>query len=141
MNRIPLATHLPLPDIIRDEIEVLVLLKEFMTLFVNGPNLTVTPTFGKGIKLDSICNDVMYVVSNGRKVPANYLELGLAMKSLTGSRKVVEVLNKLDHCISYSFVKSLKTKLAYSVVISCQTTPNGLNVMLNLRTGATLIFT
>ena len=35
----------------------------------------------------------------------------MAIKSLTGSRKVVDLLNRLGHCTSNSTVEELETKL------------------------------
>ena len=35
------------------------------------------------------------------------------MKSLTGSRKVIEVLKRLDHSISYSAVEEIETELTF----------------------------
>ena len=35
------------------------------------------------------------------------------MKSLTGSRKVIEVLNRLGHSISYSAVEEIETELTF----------------------------
>ena len=40
--------------------------------------------------------DIIYAVSSGANIPTKHLEVGLAMKSLTGSRKVIEVLNQLQ---------------------------------------------
>ena len=37
------------------------------------------------------------------------------LKSITGSRKVIETLNRFGHCISYHTVESLETDLAMSV--------------------------
>ena len=40
--------------------------------------------------------DIIYAVSSGANIPTKHLEVGLAMKSLTGSRKVIKVLNQLQ---------------------------------------------
>ena len=40
--------------------------------------------------------DHIYAVSSGANIPTKHLEVGLAMKSLTGSRKVIKVLNQLQ---------------------------------------------
>ena len=34
--------------------------------------------------------------------------------SLTGSRKVIEILNRLGHCVSYNLVEEIKTELTYA---------------------------
>ena len=35
------------------------------------------------------------------------------MKSLTGSRKVIEILNRFGHCISYHAVEEIETELTF----------------------------
>ena len=43
----------------------------------------------------------------------NILQVALAMKCLTGSRKVIEVLNRLGHSISSSVVEETETEPAF----------------------------
>lgn len=40
--------------------------------------------------------------------------LGSSLKSLTGSKKVLTILNKYGQCVSYSVAEELETELAYS---------------------------
>ena len=49
----------------------------------------------------------------GAKIPAKHLQVGLALKSLTGSRKVIELLNRLGHSINYSAVEEIETELTF----------------------------
>ena len=56
-----------------------------------------------------------------------YMQHGLAMKSLTGSRKVVEVLNRLGHCVSYSVTEELETELTYEANNNNDVTPFGMD--------------
>ena len=51
--------------------------------------------------LFSVCADVMFAVSRGRFKPGKHLNMGLGIKSMTGSRKVLDVLNHMGHSISY----------------------------------------
>ena len=53
----------------------------------------------KQIRTKSISEDVVFTVTGGLKKPQNHLMLGIALKSLTGSRKVAEIMNRLGHCI------------------------------------------
>ena len=43
-----------------------------------------------------------------------HLKLGMIIKSLTGSRKVIEILNRLGHCLSYNLVEEIETQLTYA---------------------------
>ncbi|CAG9818900.1 unnamed protein product [Phaedon cochleariae] len=63
------------------------------------------------------------------------MELGMAMKTLTGSRKVINILNRLGHSISYSAVEELETELTYSSCGENFTTPYGIQQEPNLATG------
>ena len=38
--------------------------------------------------------------------------MGMGMKSLTGSRKVVEILNHMGHSIGYRMAESMETEIA-----------------------------
>ena len=58
--------------------------------------------------------------------PSKHVSLGLGLKSITGSRKVIETLNRFGHCISYHTVKSLETYLAMSVSAKNSSTPDDL---------------
>lgn len=42
------------------------------------------------------------------------LTLGLSVKSLTGCRRMVNILNRLGHCISYTKVEEIETEIAYA---------------------------
>ena len=39
--------------------------------------------------------------------------LGIALKSLTGSQKVVEIMNRLGHCISYHTIEEIETEATF----------------------------
>ncbi len=45
--------------------------------------------------IDSVTDDIMYAVSHGRTKPGKHMSLALAMKSLTGSRRVIDSLIRL----------------------------------------------
>ena len=73
----------------------------------------LTPRILEQVMVDSIANDIVYAASNGRKVPGKQRHLGIVMKSITGSRKVIDILNRFGQCISYSAVEGLETELAF----------------------------
>ncbi len=68
----------------------------------------------------------MYVTSRGRTKPAKHLCLGLGLKSLTGSRRVIEMLNRFGHSIGYHTVESIETELAIVITDRNNATPDGL---------------
>ena len=52
----------------------------------------------------------------------------MAIKSLTGSRKVVGLLNRLGHCASYSTIEELETELTYEAAKEKRLTRNGMRL-------------
>ena len=60
------------------------------------------PTKKEKRNVYSTAYDIMYVVSNGNIKTPKHLQMGIGLKSLTGSKKVVTIANKLGHSIAYS---------------------------------------
>ena len=51
--------------------------------------------------------------------------MGLGIKSITGSRKVIDILNCMGHSISYHSTEELETRLATEITERNQSTPDG----------------
>jgi hypothetical protein len=68
----------------------------------------------------------MFITSRGRIKPVKHICLGLGLKSLTGSRRIVEVLNQFGHCNAYHTAYLLETDLATSITDWQVATPDGL---------------
>ncbi len=67
--------------------------------------------------------------------PAKHLKLGLSIKTLTGSRRNVEILNRLGHGPSYTTIEEIETELAYTAVKNGTLLPEGLSPTSHLHTG------
>ena len=52
-------------------------------------------------KVTSIAQDLIFAVSNGRQPTPKHIGLAVAIKHLTGSKALIEILNHLQHCIGY----------------------------------------
>lgn len=103
--------------IIQGECEIPPLVKLFFVNLLSGPRCGGCHLEKrKETKIDSLCHDVIYCTTNGRIKPSKQMELGLVMKSLTGSRKVLNILNRLGHTASYSVIEELETELTYSSI-------------------------
>ena len=48
--------------------------------------------------------------------PAKQLCLGLGFKSLSGSKKILDILNHFGHSVGYHIVEELETDLAQTVI-------------------------
>ena len=108
-----LPENLKIADIFQGEVNVPDNLHLFLNYLISGPDPQKQPSSNKQRRIKSIGEDIIYAVSSGAKIPAKHLQVGLAMKSLTGSRKVIEVLNRLGHSISYSAVEEIETELTF----------------------------
>ena len=55
----------------------------------------------------------MFAAAGGLKTPKVHLMLDIAFKRLTGSRKVVKIMNRFGHCISYHKIEEIKTEATF----------------------------
>jgi hypothetical protein len=103
----------------------------FITLFSGAE----TPIEHIERQAQSICDDIMFITTRGRTKPAKHLCLGLGLKSLTGSRQVIDILNKFGHSIGYHTVESLETQLACVITEKHHASPDGIHQQSGLCTG------
>ncbi|XP_011171576.3 uncharacterized protein LOC105204222 [Solenopsis invicta] len=62
---------------------------------------------------ESLSADLIYAVTNGKVKPSKQIALGMTVKSLTNSRKLVNILNRYGHCCSYTVLEELETEATY----------------------------
>ncbi|XP_032781198.2 uncharacterized protein LOC116919333, partial [Daphnia magna] len=108
------STKITVNDVMEGEVQVPPLLKEFFECLVAGHINPAKIREGKQIRIKSLCEDSIFSVTNGRCRPSKHVVLSLVMKSVTGSRKVIEVFNKLGHGVAFDnydrFVETLTGK-------------------------------
>lgn len=114
--------NIKVQDILDGECEVPSELYLLIASLLNGP----TESARKEKKIKCISDSIIYSISNGAIKPATSLQLGLVAKSITGSRKVIEILNRMGHCINYTLVTELETELAYGNSLGKKLLPHGL---------------
>ena len=61
--------------------------------------------------------------------------IGSGMQRITGSRRVIEILNRFGHSVNYHTVEALETYLATEITERKQTTPDGILKQAGLATG------
>ena len=49
--------------------------------------------------------DIVYACSGGELLPGRHISLSVALKSMTGSKSIVNLLNRFGHCISNEKVR------------------------------------
>ncbi|GFW88135.1 hypothetical protein TNCV_218071 [Trichonephila clavipes] len=84
---------------------------------------------------NSLASDAIYCVSNGTVKPSKHITLGMAMKSLTSSRKMINILNRLGHCCNYNALEELETEATISSVNRSQICPPDIIQSPSLSTG------
>ena len=60
----------------------------------------------------SISQDIVFIYCQGKVLQPKHLLLGLGLHNLTGSRKIIDIVNKLGHCINYNTVCDIETSQA-----------------------------
>ena len=105
-----LPDNLKIEDIQKGEVDIPELVELFFQNLRGGPDSRRWASNLKQIRTKSISEDVVFAATGGLKKPQKHLMLGIALKSLTGSRKDVEVMNRLGDCISYHTMEEIKTE-------------------------------
>ena len=100
-----------------------------------GPDKRRGATKSKKQRVISICLDVIFAAAAGKRKPSKYLVLVIVIKSLTGSKKAIDILNRLGHTVCYSTVAELETEMTFGEVNRVETTPVGMNRSPNVATG------
>lgn len=125
MDKRPLPKkNITLRDILGGECDIPRELSLLIGSLIKGPNGSKSAI--KETKIECICHSIMLCMSNGVIKPATSIHLGMATKSLTGSRKMVDILNRMGFSISYTIVEELETELAYGYSMQKRTLPDGL---------------
>ena len=88
-------------------------------------------------KVISMSSDAVYNTSRGTVRPWKHtlLGLGLGLGTLTGSKLILRILNRLGHSMSYDEVKALETEFAFSAETNDQDAPDGIDLNPNRGTG------
>ena len=96
-------------ELIQSETVIPLLLKTFLTALLSK---RTQPSSRKQTKIDSIGQDIIYCIKNGKSRTLKHTLLSLCCKRKTGSRQVVKWLNRFGHGISYDEVCVLETSIA-----------------------------
>lgn len=115
--------NITLKHILEGECEIPTELYLLVECLLKSPSKPANIT--KERKIKSICNSIIFSMTNGCIRPYTCLHLGLVTKSLTGSRKMLDILNRLGFCISYTVAEGIETELAYGCSVEKRILPYG----------------
>jgi len=91
---------------------VYLFLRELLKLNDKRGDLSVT----NNRLVESFANDFVYGVTGGKILQQKHFLLGVGLHNLTGSRKIVDIIHKLGHCISYDLTCEIETAQAEIVL-------------------------
>ena len=102
-------------DIIDREVQISEQLTRFFTHLVVGPDHRSNESASKIRRVESLAANTVFSMTNGRKKPSKHLNLGFPVKSMTGSKKLIGMLNRYGNCVSYTTTEELETELTFTV--------------------------
>ena len=132
-EKFPLTNNLKIEDIKRGEVTVPELVTTFFQNLIGGPDVRRWESNLKKIRIKSMSEDAVFAATAGLKKPQKHLMLGIALKSLTGSRKIIEIMNRLGHCASYHTMEEVEMEATFESTKRNLMTPLGMK--LNPRCG------
>ena len=74
-------------------------------------------------RVESTSQDTLFIVQRGKAKTKKHVTLGMAIKSITGSKKLVQVFNRFGHCLNYSSLEELETATAEATLERKQACP------------------
>lgn len=83
----------------------------------------------------TMASDAVFNASRGTVRPWKHTVLGRGLGTLTGSKMILRILNRLGHCRSYDEIKALKTEFAYTAEMNDRDAPDGVSLEPNRGTG------
>ena len=93
-----------------------VVVTDFVARVVAGPSCPSHKYSPKVLQIaKSVSEDLCYAATRGQWKMPKPVELAVSLHHLTGSAKVVTLMNCFGHCMSYSKLLELETSLAYAV--------------------------
>ena len=110
-------------DIIDGEVQIPEQLTQFFIHLVVGQEHRSHKSASKVRRVESLAADTVLSMTNGRKKPSKHLKLGLGVKSMTGSKKLIGMLNRYGHCVSYTTTEELETELTFTITSTSKISP------------------
>ena len=64
-------------------------------------------------KIYSIAYDIVFATFRGKLKTSKHITFGMTLKSVTSSRRVIEMCNTYGHCCSYHVIEGLETEISF----------------------------
>lgn len=109
-----LPENVTVEDIFAGECSIPDELKKILLTLVGGTRVRRLKNDDCQRKATSLCFDVINAITKGHVKTSKHLTLGIALKSMTSCRKVIDLLNRFGHCCSYHVLEEMETELTFS---------------------------
>ena len=119
VNRISYKPCIVSSDICNENVEKMTLaeLRNFLCLLITGKSQdSLDENNSQNANISAVAQDIIYVKSSKCCKAPKQVTLAIAIKHLTGSKMVINILNKLGHCICYDDVMRIQTAIANDVM-------------------------
>lgn len=110
-------------------------LDRFFKVLVGGKDIRRRDGLNCNRLSSSMAADAIFCVSNGTVKPSKHITLGMTIKSLTSSKKIINILNRFGHCCNYTTLEQLETEATISSVHQTQVCPPDIILNSSLCTG------
>ena len=107
---------LTVEEIMRGEVDLTESVKEFFQILYGGRSVNLSSR--KERLVNSASAGVVYACSEGKLLPGKRISLVVALKSMTGSKSIVNLLNRFGHCISNEKVRRIDIGMESSLTSS-----------------------
>ncbi|GFU64830.1 hypothetical protein TNCV_2144651 [Trichonephila clavipes] len=123
MDKTTLSAVIKIEDLINGEYTIPEKLDRFFKALIGGKDIRRRDGVNCHRLSNSLASDVIYCISNGTVKPSKHITLGMNVKSLTYSRKMINILSRLGHSCNYSTLEELETEVTISFVNRSQMCP------------------
>lgn len=131
----PLPANLKLDNIFEGEVTTPDVLRDFLSALIIDPRYGSTTNENKDRRIETIAHNIIFAATNGRVMPSTHIELGLALKSITGNKNLITMMNRMGHSINYHTAEELETELTFTATKDQKVLPDDLHSKSYLRTG------
>lgn len=131
----PINDNVTAPKLIKGECEIPYALLRFYSLLLTGGDVDKIKNPKMLVLAKSYASDVIYTIHRGRVKTSKHITLGITVKSLSSSEKLLRLLHSYGHCISYSKVLELETEATYTISETEKVCPAGMVLQPSLNSG------
>ncbi|XP_011874807.1 PREDICTED: uncharacterized protein LOC105565870 [Vollenhovia emeryi] len=136
IRKTALPTILKTTDLLRGECSIPQEITDFYTTLLGGFQRRRRTNINCQRKIKSLSEDLIYAVKNGKIKTRKHITLGMTLKSLTSSRKIIDITNRYGHCCSYNVIEELgETEVTFSSINRGTICPEGISLSPDLFTG------